>query len=104
MLKKLTDQEIEGIAKFGAMFSKNCRNCWTGEQTSVSVKCDDLGHPWHKAGKQVLDFLNLIAWENVADLNQIRMGVPGQHSWKQQDWERAIRFRIENGRDARITS
>ena len=104
MLKQLTHEEIEGIAEFGAVVSRHCRNAWTGEQTRVSVECDRLGHPWHKAGKQVLDFLLLVEWEHVADLDQIRLGIPGQHSWKKADWERAIRFRIEHGREARLTS
>ena len=102
MLKPLTDEEIKGMAEFGATISRWCRNSWTGEQIRVSVGCDKVGHPWHKAGRQVLDYLHLIAWENVADLNQFRLGVPGQHAWKKADWERAIRFKMENGPDARL--
>jgi len=104
MLRQLTHEEIEGIAEFGAVISRYCRNAWTGEQTRVSVGCERLGHPWHKAGKQVLDFLLLIEWEHVADLDQIRLGIPGQHAWRKADWERAICFRIEHGREARFTS
>lgn len=101
MLKPLTDKEIEGIAEFGAVVSRHCRNAWTGEQTRPSIECERVGHPWHRAGRQVLDFLRLIEWEDVADLNQIRLGIPGQHAWRKADWERAIRFRIEHGREAR---
>ena len=102
MLKPLTDNQIDEIAEFGAVISRHCRDCWTGEQTRPSIECEKLGHPFHKAGKQVLDFLRLIAWERVADLNQIRLGVPGQHAWREADWKKAICYRIEHGREARL--
>lgn len=102
MLKPMTNEQIEGIAEFGALVSRYCRNAWTGEQTRPSIERERLGHPFHSAGIQVLDFLRLVAWENVADLDQIRLGVPGQHAWRKADWERAIRFRIEHGPEARL--
>ncbi len=101
MLKPMTEETIKGIAKFGAQISRHCRNAWTGEQMRVSVECAKVGHPYHKAGRQILDYLGLIEWENVADLNQFRLGVSGQHAWTARDWEQAIRFRAEHGRDAR---
>lgn len=102
MLKSLTEQQIDEIAEFGAVISRYCRNCWTGEQARVTIECRKLGHPFHNMGKQVLDFLRLIAWERVADLNQIRLGVPGQHAWKQADWKAAINYRIQHGRESRL--
>ena len=93
-MKKLTDQQIERLAEFGARVSRYCRDAWTGEQTRVSVSVDEVAGTGGAGGPGMavtLEFMGLMAYENIADLHQYRLGKIGQHSWRKSDWERAIK-------------
>jgi len=92
MLRKLTDEQIERLAEFGALVSRYCRNAWTGEQTRVSISVEQMagGHGGPNEAV-ILEFMGLMAYEDIADLHQYRLGKNGQHSWRKADWERAIR-------------
>jgi len=94
IFKNRTDEFIQRLAKVGSIVSRNCRNGWTGEQTAVSVQIDRLAF----GGRNdiaYLEALGLLALEDIADLFQARLLKYGQHSWKQGQWERAIRERIK---------
>jgi len=91
-MTKLTTKQIERLAEFGAVVSRHCRNAMTGEQIRVSISAANLTGGHGGANEAIaLEFMGLMAYENVADLCQFRLGKPGQHSWREVDWERAIR-------------
>ena len=94
MLKKLTDDQIEHLAKFGAEVSRHCRNCWTGEQTRGSLPFDKFTGQGGRNEASALEYLRLMALEDVADLQQYRLGKYGQHSWNKKRWEIEIRKRL----------
>lgn len=94
IFKNCTDEFVQRLAKVGSIVSRNCRDCWTGEQTAVSVSIDKLAF----GGRNdiaYLEALGLLALEDIADLFQARLVKYGQHSWNQKQWEKAIRERIE---------
>lgn len=89
-----SDAQITDLARVGALISRHLRNAWTGEQDATSIPIRRLGGRYSIAAFSILESMELLAYENIADLNQVRIVKYGQHSWQQADWERAIRERM----------
>ena len=94
------DDAIDRLATAGALLSRHCRNCWTGERTRSGLSADGftgrntdliiiasnlLGNP-------------LIDYANVADLHEFYLGTPDQHTWDKARWEKEIRARMPDSK------
>ena len=91
MTMEWSDGTIANLAEVGAGISRHLRHPWTGEQLGVSISLERLSGRAPRYALAALEGLGLLALEDVADLNQVRFVRGGQHSWRQGDWERAIR-------------
>ena len=94
MIKKLTDEQIKTLARFGADVSRHCRLAMTGEQWRTIVPFDRFYGRGGRSEASALEYLGLIALEDIADLRQYRIVKPGQHQWTEARWEKEIRNRL----------
>ena len=95
MLKNLTGKDIDRLAEFGATLSRHCRNAWTGEQTRTALPIGKLtgGHGGVNEC-MALENLKMAGLEDIADLRQFRLVIPGSHKWQKRDWIREIKARL----------
>ena len=85
------EQDIRRAARAGAIFSRYCRNAWTGERTRPSLEVEKVTYWPYLAWVSKLGDKPLLAYENIADLHQFRLGRPDQHTWDEARWEQEIR-------------
>ena len=89
------EEIIQKAIKAGVSLSRHCRNCWTGERTRGSIAAERIIH-WPalvvigtKGSRPLIDFAD------VADLKEIYLGRPDQHTWNEERWENELRAYAE---------
>lgn len=87
--KQAYTENIDTLIWVGATISRQCRNCWTGEQLYTRIPFGRViaGGMKHWLA---LEAIGLLAVEDIADLRQIGLVKIGQHSWSKEEWEKRI--------------
>ena len=90
------DDLIDRLATAGALLSRHCRNCWTGERTRSQINANEftgsvrdliiIASNLH--GKALIDYAS------GADLHGFYLGASDQHTWDKARWEKEIRTRM----------
>lgn len=93
---EIKEHTIKEMAQAGAMLSRQCRNCWTGERIRTNLSHDEfVGKIKYLRLLAVIPRNPLIDWADVADLNQFYLGKSDQHTWNTERWEKEIRMQID---------
>ena len=87
---------IKQLIKAGTLFSRQCRNCWTGERFRSYLRYEEFcGNQRHLIIIAGLKGKPLLDYANVADLHGFYLGADDQHQWDEKRWEKEIRSRME---------
>ena len=89
----IDEKMIRKMAEAGAKISGGRK------YLTPSVRFSDGG--WPRVPAALLERLRLLAIENIADLQQYRFADSSQALWNQQDWDAAIRIKLEKGPESR---
>ena len=89
---------VDRLATAGATFSKHCRNCWTGEKTSSTLRIENFSGRQNDLYAIASLWIGgpLIEISSCADLDGVvYAGADGQHSWDFARWQKEIGKRVK---------